>query len=161
MAAVGVLVVGAVLGAAATSYREQRARGSEVSVLILADTGPQANDAGVGGVVVRGRVVDASLTRRVTLINAGPLPVNVHNLSAVRSGLVVRGTERERWIKRGGSVQAEADIRVLCAGGLPFGRLPVTLAVRTYDDRERTAVAMLDATQWNEQARIACAGDLL
>ncbi|OJF11023.1 hypothetical protein [Couchioplanes caeruleus] len=161
LAAVAVLAVGAVLGGAATSYREYRARSSEISVLVLADTGPQSNDAGVGAVVVRGKVVDASLTRRVTLVNAGPLPVNVHNLSAVRYGLVVQGVERKRWIKHGQSVQAEADIRVVCAGGLPFGRLPVTLAVQTYDEREHTAVAVLDATQWNEQARLACDRDLL
>ncbi|GGQ67669.1 hypothetical protein [Couchioplanes azureus] len=161
MAAVSVLAVGAVLGGAATSYRDHRARSSEISVLVLPDTGPQSDDAGVGGVVLRGKVVDASLTRQVTLVNAGPLPINVHNLSAVRSGLVVQGVERQRWIKHGESVQAEADIRVVCARGLPIGRLPVTLAVQTYDEREHTTVVVLDATQWNEQVRVACQGDLL
>ncbi|WP_153040091.1 hypothetical protein [Actinoplanes sp. TFC3] len=165
VAAAGVLVVGAAIGGVGaygwSTARVERARNAEVSVVILADTGPQANDAGVGGTVLNDRVTDASLTRRVTLVNAGPLPVDVHDLSVDRPGLTVRGVDKSRWIKQGEAVQADADIRVRCGRGLPIGELQVRLFVRTYDDRERTAVATLDATEWNDQARLACNGDLL
>jgi hypothetical protein len=165
IAVAGVLAVGAVLGGVGThgwlEWRQQRTLAAEVSVLVLADTGPQANDAGVGGTVINDRVTEAALTRRVTLVNAGPLPIDVHDLSVDRPGLTIRGVDKQRWIKQGEAVQADADIRVRCGHGLPIGQLPVRLFVRTTDDRERTAVATLDAAQWNDQARIACDGDLL
>ncbi|BCJ52500.1 hypothetical protein Asp14428_39750 [Actinoplanes sp. NBRC 14428] len=164
-AGVALLAVGALLGSAATSVwirsKADRARESEVSVVVLADTGPEANDAGVGGVVTGGRVVNASLTRGITLVNAGPLPVNVHRMSFVRDGLSVRSDEKQRWIGPGRSVHADADIRVRCAGGLPIGRLSVELAVRTNDEQERTTVAVLDGTRWNDQVKAACDGALL
>ena len=161
VAAVAVFVAGGAGTSVWDSWQAGRARSSEVSVLVLADTGPRANDAGVGGVVAGGKVVDASLTRRVTLVNAGPLPIDVREVRFSRGGLTVRTAEKQRLIRQGQAVQAVADIRVVCARGLPIGRLPVELAVRTNDDRERTAVVVLDARDWNEQARVACAGDLL
>ncbi|MEV8509974.1 hypothetical protein AB0368_34820 [Actinoplanes sp. NPDC051475] len=161
LAAVVIFVAGGAGTSVWGQWQTNKARSSEVSVLVLANTGPQANDAGVGGVVAGGKVVDASLTRRVTLVNAGPLPVDVHGLRFARAGLTVRAADGRRWIRHGQAVQADADIRVICARGLPIGRLPMELAVRTSDDRERTATAVLDAREWNEQARVACAGDLL
>ena len=162
--AFAILLTGAVLGGAGTwTYdhnHEDRVQNSRISVLVLPDTGPQANDAGIGGVVLDGKVTDASLTRGVTLVNAGPLPVNVHNLSVVEPGLTVRGTEKQRWIQSGEAVHADAEITIMCPSGLPIGRLSVHLDVQTYDEQERTATAVLDATQWNDQARVACDGDL-
>ena len=164
LTSLAILLTGAVLGGAGTctylGNRDERDLQEVISVLVLPDTGPQSNDAGIGGVVVDGRVVDASLTRRVTLVNAGPLPVNVHNLTVVRPGLTVRGAEKQRWIGPGEMVQADADIRITCSGGLPIRRLSVRLDVQTYDEEERTVTTVLDATQWNDQARVACDGDL-
>ncbi|AGL14324.1 hypothetical protein [Actinoplanes sp. N902-109] len=164
-AAAGVLVLGAALGAAGThrwsQWRQERAQAAAVSVLVLADTGPQADDAGVGGTVLHDRVTDASLTRRVTLVNAGPLPIDVHNLAVDRPGLTVRGVDKQRWLKHGETAQADADITVRCGRGLPIGKLPVRLSVRTTDEHERTTTVSLDATEWNDQARLACDGALL
>ena len=162
LTSIAILLTGAVLGSAATwTYAGHRDphRDSRVSVLVLPDTAAQV-DTGVGRVVMDGEVVDATLTRRVTLVNAGPRPVNVHNLNAVRPGLTVRGTDKQRWIEPGAAVQADADIRVTCSGGLPIRELSVRLDVQTDDEQERTATAVLDATQWNDQARVACDGDL-
>ncbi|MEV4706060.1 hypothetical protein [Actinoplanes sp. NPDC049316] len=164
LTAAAILATGAVLGSAGTytylQSRTDRSLESTVSVLVLPDTGPQANDAGVGGVVVHGKVTDATLTRRVTLVNAGPRPVNVHNLSVVRPGLVVRGVEKQRWIRQGEAVPADADITIMCSRGLPIGLLSVRLSVQTNDERERTVTAVLDGSQWNDQARVACDGHL-
>lgn len=164
LTSLAILLTGAVLGGTATwihlGNRDDHDWNEVISVLVLPDTGPQANDAGIGGVVVDGRVVDASLTRRVTLVNAGPLPVNVHNLNVVRPGLTVRGTEKQRWIGPGETVQTDADIRITCAAGLPIRQLSVRLDVQTYDEEERTFTTVLDATQWNDQARVACDGNL-
>jgi len=164
LTSLAILLTGAVLGGAGTwtyaANREERTWNSHISVLVLPETGPQSDDAEVGSVVVDGRVVDASLTRRLTLVNAGPLPVNVHNLTAVRPGLTVRGTDKQRWIGPGEAVQADADVRVACSRGLPIPRLSLRLDVQTYDEVERTVTTELDATQWNDQARVACEGDL-
>lgn len=162
LTSVAVLLTGAVLGSAATwTYAGHRDpnRDSRVSVLVLPDTAPQT-DAGVGRVVMDDEVVDATLTRRVTLVNAGPRPVNVHNLTAVRPGLTVRGTDKQRWIEPGAAVQADADLRITCSGGLPIRELSVRLDVQTDDEQERTATAVLDATHWNDLAREACDADL-
>ncbi|WP_306214796.1 hypothetical protein [Actinoplanes sp. RD1] len=161
LAAAGILAAGMALGGAgawAWSAHHQRA---EVAVVLLADAGPQANDGGVGGTVLHGRVTDASLTRRVVLVNAGPLPIDLRALETDRPGLTLHGTDQQRWIEPGQSTPIDADIRILCRSGLPITKLPVRLTVRTADNRERTAVTTLDAGQWNEPARIACAGDLL
>ncbi|MGA5301135.1 hypothetical protein ACPCHT_14475 [Nucisporomicrobium flavum] len=164
LTALAILTTGAVLGSAATGtylrQRTERSLDDEISVLVLPDTGPQSNDAGIGGVIVHGKVTDATLSRRVTLVNAGPLPVNVLSFSVVRPGLTVRAVEKHRWIRRGESVQADADVKIICSAGLPIGLLSVRLAIRTDDDRDRTATAVLDASQWNDQARVACTGNL-
>ncbi|GAA2487941.1 hypothetical protein [Winogradskya humida] len=165
LAAATVLTLGTLLGAAAThtwdEWQHERTRNAEISVLVLADTGPQTYEAGVGAIVVNNRVTDAALTRRVTLVNAGPLPVDVHNLRVDRPGLTIRGVEKQRWIKHGETLQADADIRIVCAAGLPLRKLTVHLAVRTDDNQQHTTTATLDATQWNDQARLACNGNLL
>jgi hypothetical protein len=164
LVSLAILLVGAALGSTATwSYlgnREDRAWNSHVSVVVLPDTGPQANDAGFGGVVVNDKVVDASLSRQITLVNAGPLPVNVHDFTVVRPGLTAEGVAKQRWVQPGQSVRADADVRITCAEGLPIGQLTVRLDVETYDEQERTATAVLDAREWNDQARVACDGDL-
>ncbi|MFI5935879.1 hypothetical protein [Actinoplanes sp. NPDC051494] len=165
VAAAAVLLLGILLGGAGTrcwdNWQQHRFLAGVISVLVLADTGPQSNEAGVGAIVVNDRVTEASLVRRVTLVNAGPLPVDVHDLSVDRPGLTLRGTEKQRRIGHGESVRADADIRIVCAHGLPLKKLLVRLEVRTSDEQEHVAVAVLDATQWNDQARIACDGDLL
>lgn len=159
----GALALGAVLGAAGTygwtAHRQEAARAGEASVVVLAGTLP--DDGGVGGTVLDGRVTDASLTRKVTLVNAGPLPIEVHGLRADRPGLTLRGTGRERRIPAGGSVEADADLRIVCRGGLPIAQLPLRISVRTVDAREHTVTATLDAARWNGQARLACTGELL
>lgn len=96
----------------------------------------------------------------MTLVNAGPLPVNIRDLSASRPGVSVRGVDKQRWVEPGATVQADADVQVDCAHGLPLGRLPVTLSVQTYDDENREARLRegFDGTPWSEQAEVACAG---
>jgi hypothetical protein len=139
-------------------HRTLQAESDVVSVRIATDGNAGADGSEVGGVVSGGRVTDASLNRRVTLVNTGPLPLEVRELVADGPGVRVRG-EAHR-LAPGQSVQAEADVDVVCSRGLPIRTLPVRLRVRTADDELRTATATLDATRWNDQARTVCAGDL-
>jgi hypothetical protein len=161
--AVALLLVGAVLGGALaygwTSRRQTDARDQEVSVFVFADTASVA--LAPGSVVADGKVISITLTRRVTLVNAGPAPINVLNLAAGRPGVTVRGVERQRWIEPGATAQTDADVQINCAGGLPFGRFPVILSVQTYDERSRQARAKedFDGGVWNEDAESVCAGD--
>ena len=162
--AVALLLVGAVLGGVATYgwtvRRLAAVRDREVSVFVFADAGRSLEGAGRGSVVLDGRVASVTLTRRVTLVNAGPVPVNIRNLAGGRPGVALRGVEKQRWVQPGGTMQADADVQVDCARGLPLGRLPVTLSVQTADERARQAGAkgVFDGTPWSEQAEIACAG---
>jgi hypothetical protein len=158
------LVIGAVLGASGMygwSARQQAGvRDRPVAVFVFAEAGPFPDDAPVGSVVLGGRLATVTLTRRMTVVNAGPVAIAIHDLAGSRSGVSVRGVARQRWIAPGATVQAEVDVQVDCAHGLPLGRLPVTLSVHTLDDggREVRPPESLDGTPWSRQAEVACAG---
>lgn len=155
------LAVMIVLGAAGTrslDHREAQEKATQVEVSVTAETGPDADDLAVGGVVEDGRVTDASLTRRVLIVNTGPLPVDLHSLSADRPGLTLRVDGPAQTLRPGQTVLAETNVTVACEQGLPLRSLPIRIAVRTVDDRDRTAVATLDVSGWREQATSACKG---
>jgi hypothetical protein len=155
------LVVGAVLGACATYgwVAGRQAKERQVSAFVFAEASPFVDDLPAGSVVVDGRVATITLTRRVTLVNAGPVPINVRDFSASRPGVSIQGVDKQRWIEPGAMVQADADVFVDCAHGLPLGRLAVTLRVETSDEEDREARPRggIDGTPWNEQAEVACA----
>ncbi|MEU4215052.1 hypothetical protein [Actinoplanes sp. NPDC026623] len=159
------LVIGVVVGVAIgglVTYgwnlrRQDTARDGEVSVLVFADATKIIDD---GTIVLHGRIASVTLTRRVTLVNVGPAPINIHNLTAARPGVTVRGVDKQRMIAPGATMQADADVQVDCQRGLPLGRIPVTLAVQTDDERYRVArpKEVFDGTPWSEQAEAACSG---
>ena len=158
------LVIGAVLGASATygwsARREAAVRDRPVAVFVFAEAGALHDDVPAGSVVLGGRVATVTLTRRMTVVNAGPVAVDVRDLTGARVGVSVRGVADELWIAPGATVQAEADVQVDCGHGLPLGRLSVTLAVHTPDDggREVRRRESLDGTPWSQHAEAACAG---
>jgi hypothetical protein len=158
------LLIGAVLGACATYGwavgRLAAARDRQVSVFVFAQASPFIDDVPADSVVVNGRVATVTLTRRVTLVNAGPMPINIRDISASRPGVSVRGVDKQRWVAPGATVQADADVYVDCVHGLPLGRLPVTLSVQTFDEEDREARPRdgFDGTPWSEQAEVACTG---
>ncbi|MFI7540059.1 hypothetical protein [Actinoplanes sp. NPDC049599] len=156
------LVIGAVLGASATygwsAGRLAADRERQVSVFVFAEASPFVDGSPADSVVLNGRVATVTLTRRVTLVNAGPVPINIRDLSASRPGVSVRGVDKQRWVAAGATVQADADVSVDCVHGLPLGRLPITLSVQTFDehDRETRLREGFDGTPWSEQAEVAC-----
>lgn len=156
------LVIGAVIGAS-TMYgliarRQAAIQEAQVAVFAFAQADPFADDLPVDRVVSHGRVATVILTRRVTLVNAGPLPINIRDFSASRPGVSMHGVDKQRWIEPGATLMADADVQVDCLHGLPVGRLPVTFMVQTSDDEDRQSRPRdgLDGTPWNEQAEIAC-----
>lgn len=159
------LLIGAVLGASATygwfARRQAAVQDRQVSVFVFAEASPFVDGTPANSIVRDGRVATVTLTRRVTLVNAGPMPINIRELSASRPGVSVRGVDEQRWIAPGATVQADADVQVDCVRGLPLGWLPVTLSVQTYDDEDRQARPRdgFDGTPWSEQAEVACATD--
>src|SRR4051812_29104899 len=99
------LVIGAVLGASATygviARRQAADRDRRVSVFVFAEASPFVDDTPADSVVSDGRVATVTLTRRVTLLNAGPMPINIRDLSASRPGVSVQGVDKQRWIAPG------------------------------------------------------------
>ena len=159
------LVIGAIIGAS-TMYglitrRQAAIQEARVAVFAFAQVDPLADDLPVDRVVSDGRVATVTLTRRITLVNAGPVPIIIRTFSASRPGVSVHGVDKQRSIEPGASLPADAEVRVDCVHGLPLGRLPVTFLVQTYDgeDRRFSPRDGLDGTPWNEQAEVACAAN--
>jgi hypothetical protein len=158
-------MIGAVLGASATYgwtvSRQAAARDRQVSVFVFAEASPFVDGTPTDSVVLNGRVATITLTRRVTLVNAGPMPINIRDISASRPGVSVHGVDKQRWVAPGATVHADADVSVDCVHGLPLGRLPVKLSVQTFDEQDREARPRdgFDGTPWSEQAEVACTGN--
>lgn len=152
------LAVGALLGASATyGWHERHRRDQPISVFVFAEaTGPQADPTDTSSVIRDGRVTTVTLTRRVTLVNAGPLPVTISDVSGSRPGVTVKSPGAQ--VDPGETVQTRADVLVDCARGLPLGRLVVTLHVRTSDDDDQRTEPKegFDGSPWTEQAELAC-----
>lgn len=156
------LLVGAVLGASAVygwqARTEAAARDRQAAVFVFATNDPEADELPAGSVVQDGRVATVTLTRHVTFVNAGPAPINVRDLTATKPGVSVRGVNKQRWIAPGATAQADVDVQVDCAHGLPLTRLPVTLLVQTFDEEDRAARPRegIDVSPWSDQAETAC-----
>jgi hypothetical protein len=155
------LLVGVVLGASATygwsARNEAAARERQVAVFVFAQAGQPEDQLPAGSVVQDGRVATVTLTRHVTFVNAGPVPINVRDLSAAEPGVSVRGVDKQRWIQPGATAQADVDVQVDCRHGLPLTQLPVTLLVQTVDEVEREAGEGIDLGPWSDQAEAECA----
>lgn len=165
---IGLLIVGGVIGGgigASTAHGRamqtfQEAQESQVSVVVIpvmsATPGPTDN----GRVTVGGRVTDVGIFGQLTVVNAGPMPVNVQSISVDGGWLTVRAMNRQRWIQPGTALRMDVDVQVDCLGSGSVGMLDAALVVETVHQESRALPSVtFDGAPWNEQVERACAGE--
>jgi hypothetical protein len=152
---VGSLLAGGVLGGLAAYawwYRPlaesvERAE-SAVSVLLFAEADM---------VTVYNEQRRIRVEAQVTVVNAGPAPVNVLAVRVDQPGVTVRSAERERWIEQGKTTPVDVVIEWTCGSNLPMA-LRASVSVETSEEQVRqVSPVALDGTPWAESTREGCA----
>jgi hypothetical protein len=159
--AAALLLVGALIGSSITYRqvvgRQEQLRDSRVSVLVLATMNPAEGGTArrVGGFR---RPASVAADIQVTIVNTGPVAINVPSLSGAQSGVTLSITDKQRWIDPGTSITADAFVTVECGVGYPLRDLEATLSVVTVDDTSRLSPVKFDAGPWNDQFEEPCRG---
>lgn len=155
--AAALLLVGALIGSFITyrqvAARQEQVRNSTVSVLVLATINPA--DGGAARVAGTRRPASVATGVQVTIVNTGPVEINVPSLSGAQRGVTLSITDKQRWINPGTSITADALVTVQCAIGYPLRELEAMLSV-TVDDTSRLSPVKFDASSWNDQLEEPC-----
>ncbi|RIV38035.1 hypothetical protein D2L64_13920 [Micromonospora radicis] len=149
-----VFVVGALLGGigvdALHDYRAQRAQDAVVALVALPDS------ANYGGSSDGRRV---QLSGRLTVVNAGPAPVTIHEVQAQRPDVTVRSPRQQpRLLSPGETAHLLVEVGLDCTVWGPLGPLPVRLSVQTRDGqvREFSYPVALPTSYWERDGLGMC-----
>jgi hypothetical protein len=157
---VGSLLAGAILGAVATHIwwyqplaasveQSDQVEGSAVSVLLFAESGVPT---------VHHEQRRVRIEAQVTVVNAGPEPVNVLAVGVDQPGVTVRSTEKERQTEPGTATPVDVVVEWNCVAAQPEA-LVASVRVETADEQVRTISPVdLRGTPWIESRRTGCAG---
>ncbi|MBB4764713.1 hypothetical protein ACFQFC_10935 [Amorphoplanes digitatis] len=157
---VGAFLAGGLLGGVATyvwwyqpmaasvEQADQAAR-SAVSVLLFAEPGVMT---------VHTEPRQVRIEAQVTVVNAGPEPVNVLALRVDQPGVTLRSPEKERQVAAGTAFPVDVVVEWNCVAD-ETEALVASVSVETVDDQARKlSQVALDAAPWIESARAGCAG---
>lgn len=157
---VGSLLAGGVLGGAAAYFvgyrplaasveRADQAGRSAVSVLLF--TEPSLT-------TVHSEQRRIRVEAQVTVVNAGPEPIDVRAVRVDHPGVTVRSPERERQVAPGTAFPVDVVVEWDCAAEQPLA-LAASVSVETVDERSRTIFPVaLRGTPWIDNTRGDCAG---
>ncbi|MCA2211291.1 hypothetical protein [Jidongwangia harbinensis] len=155
----GALLTGAVLGGvamylgwyrplAASVEQAERADGSAVALLLFAEPGVRTGPAEPRRV---------RIAAQVTVVNAGPEPVDVRAVRVDQPGVTVRSPETERQIHPGTAVPVDVVVEWTCAADPPR-TLAGSVHVETVDEQVRTVSPVeIRGTSWMETGSAGCA----
>ena len=158
VSAVLLLAVGAAAGGLGT-YRWQERRNlkaldSQVSVVVLPDMRGWIGDEATTATTANGRVVSVHLVGHVTVVNAGPKPIDVLGFSADQPGMTVEtGTIRQR-VPPGGTSVAKVAAFLDCDH--VAGDAKASLSILTTDGTHRQLPVQLDSGPWIRQGDRLC-----
>ncbi|WP_229070984.1 hypothetical protein [Actinoplanes sp. DH11] len=120
-----------------------------MSVLLFA-----ASDA----TAVRSEQRRVTVESQVTVVSAGPQPVNVVAVRVDQPGVTVRSAERERQIAPGTALPVDVVIEWYCDANQP-PTLAASVTAETADEQVRhVSPVALDGTPWTASRRAGCAG---
>ncbi|WP_033342471.1 hypothetical protein [Catenuloplanes japonicus] len=105
-----------------------------------------------------GNLLHAQVTGVITLINAGPLPVEIRTFQGAGAGITLTGIDRRRRIDPGVASGMQAVAVVDCNPGVPLTPLQLDVWVRTVDDvaRETQLPLGLKGSAWDDAVSVAC-----
>jgi hypothetical protein len=133
---------------AASAEAASQADSSVVAVLLYAEPGVTTVD------YERERV---RIEAQVSVVNAGPVPVNVLAVRVDRPGVAVHSLEKERQIEPGTALPVDVVVEWTCAADQPTA-LAATVYVETADEQTRkVSPVALSGTPWIESALGGCA----
>lgn len=152
---VGSFLAGGVLGGVATYiWRYQplaasvEAERSAVSVLLFAESDIMT---------VYNEQRQVRIEAQVTVVNAGPEPVNVLAIRVDQPGVTVRSPERARRVEAGTEFPVDVVVEWKCVADQPVA-LVASVSVETVDEQARKiSPVALDGTPWIESTREGCA----
>ncbi|MEU8238160.1 hypothetical protein AB0C07_07945 [Actinoplanes missouriensis] len=125
-----------------------RAASATVSVLLFAEPGMVTADGGRRQVRIEAQV---------TVVNAGPAPVNVMAVRVGQPGVTVRSAERERQIAPGAETPVDVTVEFDCTADEPLN-LAASITAETEDEQLRTvAPVALHGTPWIQSRQDGCA----
>ncbi|WP_127552918.1 hypothetical protein [Actinoplanes sp. OR16] len=158
--ALALLVAGTLLGGVATYlwwYRplaasaEQAARADNAAVRVLLFA--------QSGTTTRRGDQQVHLDAQVTVVNAGPVTLDVLAVRADQPGVTVRSPEKERQVEPGTSAAMDVTIEWTCGAGEPAS-LAASVSVETADEQLRTITPVaIHAEPWIEDKQEACFRD--
>ncbi|MDG4826270.1 hypothetical protein O7635_30845 [Asanoa sp. WMMD1127] len=149
-------VVGAVAGGVGVHRWEARQRlAAETGTVELSAqlTDPGNLDASADG-------VNASIVTNLTLVNLGPLPIQVLDLDAARDGLELRNAAENATVRPGFRTVAVWLTFACVHRDISTDPLPLHVRVRTQDGRTRAVETTMEIgrAQWPALLESRCAG---
>lgn len=157
---VTLLVVGGLAGGLVThrwqAHRAREADASVVSVVALTDFGDEPGL--VRSSAAEDRTTTAAyLDAHVTIVNTGPMAVELVGFTIDQPGMVLRGYTGGR-IGPAATMAAQLDIQVDCAVSRRLLAVPVSLSAATLAGDRREIAVTMGGNPWVRQVGAACAG---
>ena len=117
---VAALLAGAVAGGSVTyrvvAAQRQAAAATAVSMVAVAEAPPGAPEDAVSSVVGHGRIEQVRFSGRVTVVNAGPEPIDVRIFAVRGDRVAATSADWQRWIDPATSSSIEVDVTFACGG---------------------------------------------
>lgn len=139
---------GAVAGAGTYRWqtRQQRLADESIASLLVLGTTGWASDGQEGQLVW----VDSS----VTVVNYGPLPVEVSGIRAARGNLTISPVGPD--VVRPGALPLRVRLTLSCAARVSNEPVPIVISVRTADGTPRQVTSVMAATPWQNAYDAVC-----
>ena len=155
LVALGLFLAGGILGGGATYIWRYRPLAASVeqaestaSVLLFAKSDVMT---------VHNEQRRVRIEAQVTVVNAGPAPINVLGVRVDQPGVTVRSPERNRRVEAGTALPVDVVVEWNCVADQPTA-LVASVSVLTMDEQLRKISPIaLDGTPWIDSGRGGCA----
>jgi hypothetical protein len=137
------------------AHKVREANASVVSIVALADFSDSLG-AVQWSTSVGGRTTAVSLDAHVTIVNTGPMPVDVLGLTVDQPGMVLRGYTGGR-IAPAAAMAAQLDVQVDCAAGHRLLAVPASLSAKTLSVDQHEIAVTIGGDPWVRQVEVVCA----
>jgi hypothetical protein len=158
----GLLAIGGVVGGFGTyqwqAQRLQVAQESKISVLIFPGTISWAGGSASSYPWIGEGTNVVDMDGQVAIVNAGPSPINIQNLSVDQQGFTLRSTEKGGRIEPGEALLANVSVKISCASSDVLRGIHALLSMETMNNLslELPSSVIFDGSPWNTEVSRAC-----